>query len=710
VVRDVGRVLGYPYGFVDQIAKLIPFELNITLEGALAAEPALKERYEREEDVRGLIDLAQKLEGLVRNAGKHAGGVVIAPAPLTEFTPLYCEQGSESPVSQFDMGDVEAIGLVKFDFLGLRTLTIIDWALRDINRSREAAGEAPIDITRIPLDDHQTFELIRRAETTAVFQLESRGFKELIKRLQPDVFEDLIALVALFRPGPLQSGMVDDFINRKHGRVRIEYPHPDLEAILKPTYGVIVYQEQVMQIAQVLAGYSLGAADLLRRAMGKKKPEEMAKQRAIFVDGAVGRGVKAELAAGIFDLMEKFAGYGFNKSHSAAYALIAYQTAWLKAHNPAAFMAAVLSADMDNTDKVVGLIDECRRMRLKVLPPDVNTCAYGFTVADPESIRYGLGAVKGVGRAAIETVATERAARGASRDLYELCKRVDARKLNRRALEALIRAGAMDALGPGRSVLMANLDRALQMAEQHHRNAIAGQVDLFGLEPAARADDAAAVDFISAPAWSDQERLAGEKETLGLFLTGHPIDRHARELSALAVCPLAELKLGSRRVAGLVVGIRITNSRRGRMAIATLDDRTARVEVVAYAEVFLKYQQVLVKDRIVIVEGACAVDEFSGGFSLTAEVVMELDAAREAYAKKLILSVTPRQVGNGLIPALQQALIAYRPGACPVVIDYARADACARLVLADAWRVKPTESLLDRLKAIAGEEGVHDEY
>src|SRR5579859_7098258 len=372
VVRDVGRVLGHPYGYVDKIAKLIPMELEITLDKALADVSELAQLYESDDELHQLIDLAKRLEGLARNAGKHAGGVVIAPKELTEFTPLFCEAGSTHPVTQLDKDDVEAVGLVKFDFLGLRTLTIIDWAVRTINRERAALGDPPLDIGAIPMDDTATYTLLKRCQTTAVFQLESRGMRDLIRRLQPDRFEDIVALVALFRPGPLQSGMVDDFINRKHGKQKVEYPHPKLEPILKHTYGVILYQEQVMQIAQVLAGYTLGGADLLRRAMGKKKPEEMAKQRCIFTDGATKNGVDGHLATYIFDLMEKFAGYGFNKSHSAAYAVLSYQTAWLKAHYPAAFMAAVLSSDMDKTDKVVTLIDECADMGLNVQPPDVN--------------------------------------------------------------------------------------------------------------------------------------------------------------------------------------------------------------------------------------------------------------------------------------------------------------------------------------------------
>ncbi|MCK5432604.1 MAG: DNA polymerase III subunit alpha, partial [Gammaproteobacteria bacterium] len=462
VVRDVGRVLGYPYGFVDQIAKLIPFDLNMTLDRALEEEEVLKKRYKDEDEVSTLIDLAQKLEGISRNAGRHAGGIVISPEPLTNFMPLYCEQGSNSPVSQFDMGDVEAIGLVKFDFLGLRTLTIIDWAIRDINLIRIEQGKSAIDINHIPLNDEKTYDLIRRNETTAIFQLESDGMKKLIKRLQPDGFDDLIALVALFRPGPLQSGMVDDYIDCKHGKAQIRYPHPKLEHILKPTNGVILYQEQVMQIAQELAGYTLGAADLLRRAMGKKKPEEMAKQRTIFTEGAVKNGVDEWVAKGIFDLMEKFAGYGFNKSHSAAYALIAYQTAWLKTHYPAYFMAAVLSSDMDNTDKIVMLRDEVESMKLKLNAPSVNQSHYKFTVENESTIRFGLGAIKGVGEAAIENIINDREEDGHFIDLFDLCRRIDLRKVNRRVLESIIRSSAADELGPSRSRMTSSLNKAIR--------------------------------------------------------------------------------------------------------------------------------------------------------------------------------------------------------------------------------------------------------
>ena len=402
VVRDVGRVQGKSYALADKLSKLIPFEPGMTLAKALEQEPQLGEFIDSDEDAQEIMEMAHKLEGIVRNVGKHAGGVVIAPTRLTDFTPLYCDENGESLVTQFDKNDVETAGLVKFDFLGLRTLTIIDWAVKMINES--ASDGAEINITRIPLDDDEVYDLLRKANTTAVFQLESRGMKDLIKRLQPSCFEDIIALVALFRPGPLQAGMVDDFIDRKHGRAKVNYPHPDLEPVLKNTYGVILYQEQVMQIAQVLANYTLGGADMLRRAMDKKKPEEMDRQRTIFMQGADQRGVDSKLAGSIFDLMEKFAGYGFNKSHSAAYALVSYQTAWLKTHYPAHYMAAVLTADMQNTDKIVTLIDECRSMGLPLVHPDVNIGAHNFTVNERGEIVYGLGAIKGLGQGPISAI------------------------------------------------------------------------------------------------------------------------------------------------------------------------------------------------------------------------------------------------------------------------------------------------------------------
>ena len=707
-VRDVGRVLGFPYGFVDQLAKLIPPDLGMTLERALGEE-AFRARYEEDEDTRAIVDLACRLEGLARNAGRHAGGVVIAPRALTEYTALYREQDG-TLVTQFDKDDVEAIGLVKFDFLGLRTLTIIDWAVRSINAERARAGEPLLDLTAIPLDDSATYALIQRAATTAVFQLESRLCKDLIRRLVPDTFDDITALNALIRPGPQQSGMVEDFIDRKQGRVSVSYPHPDVASILKPTYGVILYQEQVMQIAQVLAGYTLGGADVLRKAMGKKQPEEMAKQRAVFLDGARERSVPPQVASAIFDVMEKFAGYGFNRAHSAAYALIGYQTAWLKTHYPAAFMAAVLSADMDNTDKIVVLIDECRELSLQVAPPDVNESEYAFTVAGLGTIRYGLGALKGMGQSAVAGIIEERNAKGPFGDLFDFCRRIDARRVNRRALEALIRAGALDRLGPSRASMIATLTRAMQAAEQHSRDAVAGQDDLFG---GAAADVDGDESFVDAPEWTEHERLTGEKETLGVYLSGHPITSFESELSEITSGRLDSLDSFSGKnaiVAGLVVGLRLTNSRNGRMAIVNLDDRSARVDAVVYAEAYQRYREVLVKDRLVVLEGTVAADEWSGGYSITVERIYDLEDARAARAKRIAVRLDAAGVDDGLLRSIAEAMRDTLGGSTPVCIDYFRRDARVRMPLGDRWRVRPTDELLAHLKELAGRDRISLEY
>lgn len=707
VIRDTGRVLGHPYGFVDRIAKLIPFEIGITLEKAIEQEEVLSKLYEEDEEVRGLIDLAKSLEGLARNAGKHAGGVVIAPSRLTDFTPLYCEQGGGNLVTQFDKDDVEAVGLVKFDFLGLRTLTIIDWAVETINQMKISQGEASIDIASIPLDDEASFDLLKASNTTAVFQLESRGMKDLIKRLQPDDFEDIVALVALFRPGPLQSGMVDDFINRKHGRAKVEYPHPELEPILKPTYGVILYQEQVMQIAQVLAGYTLGGADMLRRAMGKKKPEEMAKQREIFTKGAVARGVEEKDATYIFDLMEKFAGYGFNKSHSAAYALVSYQTAWLKAHYPAAFMAAVLSADMDNTDKVVTLIDDCGDANLTVAPPNINLCEHRFTVGDNNQVIYGLGAIKGVGEAAIESVINERKANGKFNDLFDFCQRVELKKVNRRTLEGLIMAGAMDEFKQNRATYIASLPSALKLAEQHSRNVQVGMEDMFGM--AAQVESSPA-KYLQQPDWSEDQRLACEKQTLGLYLTGHPIDRYLEELSKFTSSRIVELKPTKEQtviVAGLIIAMRTMNTRRGdRMAFITIDDRSARIELAVFSDTYQTYRDLLAKDKLIVVEGEVSVDDYSGGYKMSARSIHDINQAREHFSRRLLVNIDEKKAMNGFINELKTALSPYVDGRCPVTLAYQRNDASAKINLGQEWRVRPTDELLQRLDDMLGHEHV----
>jgi DNA polymerase III subunit alpha len=719
VVRDVGRVFGHPYGYVDRIAKLIPFEVGMTLARALDEEEELRELYRTDEEVQTLIDRAMSLEGLARNAGKHAGGVVISPSVLTDFTPLYVEPGGGNPVTQLDKDDVEAVGLVKFDFLGLRTLTIIDRAVKIVNSQRRADAEAELDINAIPMDDPATYRLLKRCATTAVFQLESRGMKDLIRRLQPDSFEEVVALVALFRPGPLQSGMVDDFINRKHGRAAVNYPHQALESILKPTYGVILYQEQVMQIAQTLAGYTLGGADLLRRAMGKKKPEEMARQREGFVKGAVARGVEERTAAHIFDLIEKFAGYGFNKSHSAAYALLSYQTAWLKTHHPAAFMAAVLSSDMDHTDKVVTLIDECRSMKLEVRPPEINASQYAFTVEDAGSIRYGLGAIKGVGRSAIETLLAERAANGPYAGLQDLCRRADLQKVNRRVMEAMIRAGAFDGLGPNRASLMAALPRCLQVAEQDRRAADAGQNDMFGLGDAVQETVHADEAPVEIPEWDEPERLAAEKETLGLYLTGHPIHQVEEDLKRIVSARIGDLisdepeeggrqQRGQRnvKVAGLAVDMR---KRGGRMQL-TLDDRTGRIEVSLFDESFNRFRHLLAKDAMLVVEGRLGFDDFIGAYRITAREIIAMDEAREAAIGGLVLLWEANGPQREFIDNLREVLSPHRNGECRVFVQYRSGSAEARLALGEDWKVRPSGALLGQLEKLLGPERIRKLY
>ncbi|EKK5569455.1 DNA polymerase III subunit alpha [Morganella morganii] len=718
VIRDVGRVLGHPYGFVDRISKLVPPDPGMTLEKAFAAEPQLGEVYEADEEVRALIDMARILEGVTRNAGKHAGGVVIAPTKITDFAPLYCDPEGNNPVTQFDKNDVEYAGLVKFDFLGLRTLTIIDWALGMINPRNEKKGKPPVDIAAIPLDDQKSFDMLQRSETTAVFQLESRGMKDLIKRLRPDSFEDMIALVALFRPGPLQSGMVDNFIDRKHGREAISYPdvewqHESLQPVLEPTYGIILYQEQVMQIAQVLAGYTLGGADMLRRAMGKKKPEEMAKQRSVFEEGAVKNGVDAELSMKIFDLVEKFAGYGFNKSHSAAYALVSYQTLWLKAHYPAEFMAAVMTADMDNTEKVVGLVDECWRMGLKVLPPDINSGLYHFHVNDEGEIVYGIGAIKGVGEGPIEAILEARKD-GHFKDIFDLCARTDIKKLNRRVMEKLIMSGAFDRLGPHRAALMSSLEDALKAADQHAKAEAIGQADMFGV--LAEAPEQVERSYANIPKWQDEIILEGERETLGLYLTGHPINRYLKEIERYThglrlkdVNPTPRGQMTT--VVGLVLASKVITTKRGnRIGVCTLDDRSGRLEIMLFSDALERYQHLLEQDRILIASGQVSFDDFSGGLKMVVRELLDISEAREKYARGLAISLTDRQIDEQLLHRLRGALEPHRSGTIPVHLYYQKDDARARMRFGATWRVTPTDTLLTDLRTLLGNEQVELEF
>ena len=718
VIRDVGRVLGHPFGFVDRISKLVPPDPGMTLEKAFKAEPALPELYDADEEVKELIDMCRLLEGCTRNAGKHAGGVVISPTTITDFAPIYADSEGHFPVTQFDKNDVETAGLVKFDFLGLRTLTIIDWALGLINPRLEREGKEPVRIESIPLDDAASFRLLQNSETTAVFQLESRGMKELIKRLQPDCFEDIIALVALFRPGPLQSGMVDNFIDRKHGREAISYPdekwqHESLQEILDPTYGIILYQEQVMQIAQVLSGYTLGGADMLRRAMGKKKPEEMAKQRATFEEGAIDNGVDGELAMKIFDLVEKFAGYGFNKSHSAAYALVSYQTLWLKMHYPAEFMAAVMTADMDNTEKVVGLVDECFRMKLTVLPPDINAGLYRFNVDENGAIVYGIGAIKGVGEGPIDAILEARNQGGHFIDLFDFCARIDLKKVNKRVIEKLIYAGALDRLGPHRAALMASLNDAVKAASQHHQAEAFGQTDMFGV--LTDAPEEVEHKYTQVPAWPEKVWLEGERETLGLYLTGHPVNAYIKELNKYVSCRLKDATPTRRdqsvTVAGLVIAARVMTTKRGtRIGIMTLDDRSGRMEVMLFSDALDRYAELLEKDKILVVSGQVSFDDFNGGLKMSAREVMDLGTAREKYARGLSVSIDAGQINDKFFEQFTRILEPHKAGTVPVNVYYQRADARARLTLGTEWRVTPTDTLLDDLKQLLGKDQVELEF
>ena len=729
VVRDVARVQGKPYSLGDRLSKMIPFEVGMTLNKAFEMEESLRDFVTHDEEAKEIWEMALKLEGVTRGTGKHAGGVVIAPTVLTDFSPVACDEDGSGLVTQFDKDDVEAAGLVKFDFLGLRTLTIIKWALETINRDRAALGEEPLVIDFIPLDDKPTYQLLQRAETTAVFQLESRGMKELIKKLKPDCLEDLIALVALFRPGPLQSGMVDDFINRKHGRAELAYPHPDyqyagLEPVLEPTYGIILYQEQVMQIAQVMAGYSLGEADMLRRAMGKKKPEEMAKQRGGFIEGCARNNIDADLAGNIFDLVEKFAGYGFNKSHSAAYGLVSYQTAWLKTHYPPQFMAAVLSADMHNTDKVVTLIEECRSMQLNLLPPDVNSSDYKFTVDEQQQVVYGLGAIKGVGEGPVEAIIEGRGATD-FKDLFDFCARIDLKRVNKRTLDALVRSGAFDRLGPlfdenferykpqidaNRAILLQSMDEAIQAAEQTVRDRDSGHMDLFGgvfAEPEVNPYQ----KYLQARPLSMKERLKGEKDTLGVYLTGHPIDEYEVEVRRFAKQKISDLHPSRepQTIAGLIVNLRVMRNKRGdKMGFITLDDRSGRIEASLFADAFSQAETLLQTDALVVVKGVVSHDDFSGGLRFRVNEVYSLEQARTNLASSLQLRLDYRLPPKQL-QQIQQHLQQHR-GACLVTIDYSTPGAKALLSLADAWQVAPNDTLIQSLRDLLGEDNVFLDY
>lgn len=685
VVRDVGRVLGHPYGFVDKLAKLIPFDLGITLDKAMAQEPMLAKRYEEESDVRQLIDLCRILEGLVRNVGTHAGGVVIAPSKISDYSPVYCDEEKTSIVTQYDKDDIEKIGLVKFDFLGLRTLTIINWAIENIKVSKGIT----LDITTIPLDDSKTFELLQACETTGVFQLESQGMKELIDRLAPDCFEDIIALVALYRPGPLQSGMVDDFVKRKHGIEKVVYQHELLEPILNTTYGVILYQEQVMRIAQDMAQYSLGSADLLRRAMGKKKPEEMEKQRSIFIEGAKKSKIDGKIALEIFDLMEKFAGYGFNKSHSAAYALISYQTAWLKANYPTEFMAAVLSSDMDNTDKVIHFLEDVKSMGIKVLPPCINHSQSMFSVVEEGVIRYGLSAVKGVGTSAASQLVKARED-GRFEHMVDLCLRVD--KINKKLLESLIKSGSCEDWGVDRGVLLASLDRALLTYQKASHSMEQGQQDLFGKE--------VSFEYVDAPNLSNTIKLQYERESLGYFLSGHPVTDIRKELSLFGIKSISSISISDQniKIAGVVNKTKVVKTKSGgRIAFVEMTDETGKIDVAFFDEAYTQYYDLINDPGVLLIEGNVSMDQFTQRPRLQCIRACRFQDYRVQKAAKFIVCVS--DIRKDQVLKLKNTLSGMK-GRTKVEMVYQSQKGVARFQLETPIEV--SDELLADLRVIPG--------
>ncbi|MBK8765740.1 MAG: DNA polymerase III subunit alpha [Burkholderiaceae bacterium] len=700
VIRDAGRVLDMGYNFCDQLSKLIPVVQNkpVSLAKARETEPLLAEREKKEDEVRELLALAEPLEDLARNVGMHAGGVLIAPGKLTDFCPLYKAPGTDSVISQYDKDDVEAVGLVKFDFLGLRNLTIIDLAVQYINARPRAPDQPPLDLATLAFDDPRAYQVLKDANTNAIFQVESDGMKKLLKKLAPDRFEDIIAVLALYRPGPLGSGMVDDFILRKKGQQKIDYFHPDLQQCLEPTYGVIVYQEQVMQIAQIIGGYTLGGADLLRRAMGKKKAEEMAEHRGLFVEGALKKGYAADLANKLFDLMAMFAEYGFNKSHTAAYAVVTYHTAWLKAHYPAEFLAATLSADMDDTDKVQLFVSDAKDNKVTVLPPDINLSGYRFqpVVAQPtktskgdRAIRYGLGAVKGTGESAVLNILKMRAERPFS-SLADFCTRIDRRVVNRRSIEALARAGAFDALDEDRARVLANVAQAMEAAEAHE--AAIDQVSLFGTGDGA---GDAPIRWQSVPAWSERQRLQEEKAALGFFLTGHLFAGFQDEVRRFARTRLADIQPDKQTVwlAGIVASQRTQMTRRGKMCAVMIDDGSGKVELTVYNELYEKHRSLIRDDELIIALAKVSKDEYSGGVRVVAERVLDLTGARQEFGKRLRISL------NGVADAalLRGAIEPYAgisETPLPVLVEYGNAGGRCAVELGERWRVCPREDLL----------------
>ena len=720
VIRDIARVMEIPYAEADRLAKLVPEPVqgkSPPVREAIEQEPELKRLYDTDAKVRELLDVAANLEGLNRHAGMHAAGVVIGEEPLWNYVPCFRGQNDEI-VTQFNMTDVEQAGLVKFDFLGLKTLTVIHTAAELVNEQRRAAGETELDIERIKVDDLPVYEMIGRGDTTGVFQLESSGFREILKKLKPTCLEDIVAAVALYRPGPLEGGMVDDFIERKHGRKRVEYLHPDLEPILADTYGVIVYQEQVMKIAQVIAGYSLGAADLLRRAMGKKKKEVMAQEKKKFVAGAIDNKVSAKIAEELFDLMAFFAGYGFNRSHSAAYGWLTYQTAYLKHHFPNEFMAGLMSCGQDNTDNVVKFIAEARSMGLRVARPDVDESAQDFTVVTDESgkvIRFGLGAVKGVGGGAVEAILASRSDDGPFQSIFDFCNRVDSHKVNRRVIEALVKCGAFDSVPKdeeiSRARKFASIETAIERGAQAQSDRRSGQTSLFGLMEASEPGSALPETYPNVEDWAPKELLAYEKEALGFYISGHPLDRYRADLSRYANATTADFAQGLRApgeasVGGVVAAYRERATRRGdgKLAFFQLEDVFGQLEVMVFPKTFEKVREILVSDEPLLCSGK-VVDEGEGdqhNWRMFLESVTPLAELRKSKTNRVEIHLNADSVTETQLVELKEILAAQR-GSCEVILRLAIPQRSETVIpLGDGYCVAANEDLLLQVERLFG--------
>lgn len=715
-VKSVARVMGKSYSFGDRLAKLIPNKPGITLNQTLGRDakkidmmvPEFVDVYNTDEECREVIDIALQLEGLTTSHGKHAGGVVISPTVITDFAPLMCDENGADYKTQFDKHDVEEAGLVKFDFLGLKTLTIIDWALEMINARMDKEGKPRVDISKIDLEDPESYQVLQSTETTAVFQLESRGMRELIGKMMPDHFEDMIALVALYRPGPLGCGMVDNFVLRKHGKEEVAYPDPKfqhecLKPILDPTYGIIVYQEQVMQIAQALAGYSLGGADLLRRAMGKKKPEEMAKQRAVFQKGAEAKGIDGELAMKIFDQVEKFAGYGFNKSHSAAYALVSFQTLWLKTHYPAEFLAAMMTADKENTEKIVVYVNECRRLKIPVDPPDVNQGQVHFIVNEQGHIVFSLGAVKGVGEGPVMAIMEARKTGGKFKNIFDFCRRVDSRKISRRVMESLIWAGAMDNMGAHRASLMATLDEAMKLSSQTSVDRENGCLDLFATDDFATYNDP---PFVDVPPYPDKVWLQGEVDTLGLYLTGHPIDRYANEITNFTQQNIADLQPSGRAygeerkkvtVAGIVVGLENRTTKAGAHFLqGRILDYTGELLFSLWRNDYEKYKDIIKPDMLLVATGSITYDDYNKCKKILIDNIQDIVQTRLQLARALRIAIDEECFKVENFTNRVKAIICKYQGSMPIEFIITKGD--SSFTSLSGLCIDPTDEAIDELK------------